>query len=385
MKEKLFKKPFELEEEKDPEYLIKSLIDYGTVTILAADGGTGKTTFGLQMLNAIVNGDDFFGYKATKEKCLWINNEMRENHLKRKIRECANTANQELFYTLNYDFNLCDIDDIRDVAKSASDLGIRVVFIDCLAQVTVGADENDNNAFSLIFQNVRKIFCNEYNLTVIIIHHTSKNLFNTGVKELDQSRVRGATAITTNAELVIMMATMKNGTIKVKTAKTRWNDTLELDLVFNGPKLVLASDNRVREKTPEVEIRNQIIHLLKTQSQQFVEGGCHKFSGLKQLYITDGINKARSKVIEVLNEWCSDNEKYCSAVGGDWLWYCVKIGNAKVYCLYDENINVEELPNKRKLKSECGCVDCIPVPKDKMAKTKNRPIVVLEDDEDVLL
>ncbi len=274
-------------------YIIDNLFRYGTINIIAADGGVGKTTFCLQMLDSIVNGYDFFGLQTSKTRCLWINNELKPSHLKNKIDDLAKCG----FYTLNFNFNLNDEGSISKLALDASKLGVQAIFIDSLAQTTIGLEENDNTAFSKLFTEIRKCFCVDHNIAVFIIHHLTKSYFNTGMQSLDQSKIRGASSIVNNSDSVLMMAKMKNDVIKVKTAKTRWGDNYECDLVFDGCKLHLASElNKEKSNSQSIdkdlEICDEIRKLLDRH-----------LGGLSQSKITENIFKNRNAVISVLNKY----------------------------------------------------------------------------------
>jgi predicted ATP-dependent serine protease len=279
-------------DDTDTNYIIDGLFRYGTINIIAADGGVGKTTYCLQMLKAIVDGEDFFGLKTHSVKCLWVNNELKPSHLKNKINDIANTG----FDTLNFSFTLNQEGAISSLASKASKMGIQAIFIDSLAQSTIGLDENDNASFSKLFTEIRKCFCVDHNIAVFVIHHLTKSYFNTGMQSLDQSKIRGASSIVNNADSVLMMARMKNDVIKVKTAKTRWGDNYECDLMFDGCKLIQKS-NAKNIKTQDVvnDIDESIIDNIKSILD-------HEL-GLSQIEITKNIYRNRNLVIKILNQY----------------------------------------------------------------------------------
>jgi hypothetical protein len=279
-------------DDTDTNYIIDGLFRYGTINIIAADGGVGKTTYCLQMLKAIVDGEDFFGLKTHPVKCLWVNNELKPSHLKNKINDIANTG----FNTLNFSFTLNQEGAISSLASKASKMGIQAIFIDSLAQSTIGLDENDNASFSKLFTEIRKCFCVDHNIAVFVIHHLTKSYFNTGMQSLDQSKIRGASSIVNNADSVLMMARMKNDVIKVKTAKTRWGDNYECDLMFDGCKLIQKS-NAKNIKTQDVvnDIDESIIDNIKSILD-------HEL-GLSQIEITKNIYRNRNLVIKILNQY----------------------------------------------------------------------------------
>jgi RecA-family ATPase len=279
-------------EDTDANYIINGLFRCGTINIIAADGGVGKTTYCLQMLKAIVDGEDFFGLKTNSVKCLWINNELKPSHLKNKIDDIANTG----FQTLNFSFTLNEEGAINSLASKASKMGIRAVFIDSLAQSTIGLDENDNASFSKLFTEIRKCFCVDHNIAVFVIHHLTKSYYNTGMQSLDQSKIRGASSIVNNADSVLMMAKMKNDIIKIKTAKTRWGDNYECDLMFDGSKLVYKSSQKnIKMKDVVNDTDESIIDSIKSILDSQL--------GLSQIEITKNIYKNRNKVIDILNAY----------------------------------------------------------------------------------
>jgi RecA-family ATPase len=278
-------------DDTDTNYIIDGLFRYGTINIIAADGGVGKTTYCLQMLKAIVDGEDFFGLKTHSVKCLWVNNELKPSHLKNKINDIANTG----FDTLNFSFTLNQEGAISSLASKASKMGIQAIFIDSLAQSTIGLDENDNASFSKLFTEIRKCFCVDHNIAVFVIHHLTKSYFNTGMQSLDQSKIRGASSIVNNADSVLMMARMKNDIIKVKTAKTRWGDNYECDLVFDGSKLVDKTNKNIKTKDISDCTDDSIINSIKSILDYEV--------GLSQIEITKNIYKNRNLVIKILNQY----------------------------------------------------------------------------------
>ena len=296
------------EDETEFVYLVNNLFNYGTLNVIAAEGGVGKTTFALQVLKAIQSGSELFGNATNKENCMWVNNELKESHLKRKIKELKIEDN---FITVNNSFQLTEHYSIKKLAESAQEHSVKAVFIDSLSQSSIGLDENDNNAFSGLMREIKNEFCNRRNIAVFIIHHTNKNNVN-GYQTLDQNKIRGASSITTNCDTILMMAKMKNNIIKVKTVKSRWNDCFESDFIWENNQL-----NTIETSVGD-SIKDQIYDLLT------------KNETMKQLEIAKNIYKAKSKVLDTLNEFEGD------------LWIKSKSGNAYVYSLKNYNLDVQE-------------------------------------------
>lgn len=311
--------------EESKMFLIDNFVKESELVVIAADAGVGKTTFCLQMLDALTNGKSFFGLGIKNPKlCCWLNNEMNSALF---IDRADNLASGCGFYVINHKVKILDEKDLEDLSNTMLQKGIKVLFIDSLAQSTSGIDENDNGVYSIILGNLRKYFSDK-GITVFMIHHLAKNSRNNAYGRFDQNRLRGASTIVTNADSIFIIEKFKNNALRIETAKSRYGNQFQLDLHFdeNG-KLVISDKLPTKSFTPIVfdenvkldnslveSVSNEIFSLLKAKGS------------LKQLEISNSINRSKSTVIDTLNKFEGK------------LWKKEKISKAFVYTIIEDTL-----------------------------------------------
>lgn len=294
------------DEYKDYEldYVIDKTIVAKSLNLVAADGGVGKTTICLQMAHAIQKGCFFFGYLCQKKNVLWINNEMERGFLVHRTKSTGIAP----FSILNFDFTIDDENCIKELAKNAVNDGFEVIFIDSLVASISHLDENDNVGMGMMLKTIKKILCNEYGLTVVIIHHLGKAFNN---QFFDVNRIRGASAIKDQCDDVFMLNTYKDGSRAIKNVKSKRNNDFMLRLQMEDGRFVdfNSEDGNVFEE--KISTEDLIIDLLKERGQ------------LKQIEICEIIKKDKMSVLKCLNR------------SEGLLWNKEKVGKAFVYSLME--------------------------------------------------
>ena len=285
------------------DFVIDKTIVAKSLSLVAAEGGVGKTTICLQMAYAIQKGSFFFGYLCQKKNVLWINNEMEKGFLVHRTKSTGIAP----FSILNFDFTIDNEDCIKELAKNAVNDGFEVVFIDSLVASISHLDENDNVGMGMMLKTIKKILCNEYGLTVILIHHLGKAFNN---QFFDVNRIRGASAIKDQCDDVFMLNTYKDGSRAIKNVKSKRNNDFMLRLEMQDGKFIgwHPDEDSFEEK---ISTEDLIIDLLKEKGQ------------LKQIEICGMIKKDKMSVLKCLNR------------SEDLLWKKTKVGKAFVYTLID--------------------------------------------------
>lgn len=294
------------------EMIIDQLFETGSLSMIASEGGKGKTTFCLQMVTAILSGNDFFGLKTIKKNILWINNELTPSLLVSRW-DCINNnfnLDDEKIYFNNFDFDLSSEESLNKLHEYCLLNEINLIFIDSFVASLNGFDENDNGSISHVLRRIRSTFCKD-GITVLFLHHLGKihRLPNSyKASQHDPSNIRGASCIKDSCDNIIMIAENFDSTRHIKKVKSRnfqsdWHCKFEM---IDGKFIAVTNY--------ELSVEENIINLLKT-------------SEMKQNELCSKVGKDRNLVRQVLK----DNEGK--------LWNFKKSGNAYVYYLLEDSEN----------------------------------------------
>lgn len=168
-----------------PEYIMDPLITKLEKVVLSAEPKSGKSTMIMQMVESLINGTSFFGFKPTKPcRVLYINAEIPEWRIHERIKLTKFKYNGNLFiniipnfYNINEKRNIFskkekvyDIDILRKEIEKVQPVDVLV--LDPMINFYVG-NENDTEQMRLFCAVVDQLIL-DYNIAVVMAHHERK-------------------------------------------------------------------------------------------------------------------------------------------------------------------------------------------------------------------
>jgi KaiC/GvpD/RAD55 family RecA-like ATPase len=203
-------------------WVVDHLLLAGTVTVLTAPGGSGKTTFTIGMALSIATGKTILDMTVSAQGNVWIwNLEDDLDELERSIgaaRQFHGVSNSEVDGKLFVDSaldgsELCTATESRDgmkllepvfdkISAEIKDKGIRVLIIDPFVS-SHAVEENSNTKIDKIAKAWARV-ARATGCSIILVHHTSK----AGAGEVSSASARGASALTSAARGVLVINKM---------------------------------------------------------------------------------------------------------------------------------------------------------------------------------
>lgn len=209
------------------------------VSMLIAQGGTGKSFFLLGILAAMAAGVPYGKFRPKKPyKVLGLFGEDSAEMLHKRAKSIlqTNPELQDKKLNLNKNFNIKSVINfslvefgehqnpvptenyylLRDMLQDLKDKkqGIEFLVIDPLIRF-YGLDENNNQHASFFIDVILGELQRDFNLSIIVSHHISKSDAHLdSVFNLDQLTPRGASAFLSNARYALGMATMTQSDAK---------------------------------------------------------------------------------------------------------------------------------------------------------------------------
>lgn len=166
----------DLEHVEKIDFIIDNLLSPG-LSMLAADPKVGKSWFALFMCLCVAQGRKFLDYDTNKCNCLYFALEDSDNRVKNRIKKIFD--GNKLPNTFNYSIDINDlsnglIEQLELVYESMSDL--RLIVIDTLQCIRGQYNNRDGGAYGYDYKemNLLKEFAKKHNLSMLLIHHTSK-------------------------------------------------------------------------------------------------------------------------------------------------------------------------------------------------------------------
>lgn len=206
-----------------PGFKIEGLIPEGGVAYVAGSPGIGKSLIALYGSMCISAGRMFFNKKTIRGKVLYFDSEngilCAYDRIK-QIAEAHDFSNEELN---NFYYSI--FPNIRfDTTHESYDLMVEilneykpdVLVFDSLVRFMIGS-ENDAEAAKMVFDFLRILLKTNPNLTIIILHHVTKN--NAG----GMNALRGSSELAAAASTILMLHRKQQG-IKISLEKSRFVD-----------------------------------------------------------------------------------------------------------------------------------------------------------------
>jgi hypothetical protein len=243
----------------DIDWIIEDVISAGSVNMLTADPGKGKTFLTQDAGVCVSMGADWLGKKTTAGNVLFLDEESGQRRLMKRLGDVLrghSCDGSHVFYTAGACFNFGKPQSIKVLQEMIRDNQIKLVIVDSLVDVMLGIDENSATEVQGVFQSMRNIAEAEV-CAFLIIHHNGK-----------AGNFRGSSAIHGALDLMLGLE-KKDGSliIDLKSIKSRDSEPFEFaaKMNFEPSKFYLtqagASVKTVRlNKTQAYVIRYLIAH-----------------------------------------------------------------------------------------------------------------------------
>lgn len=203
-------------------WVVDRLLLAGTVTVLTAPGGSGKTTFTIGLALSIVTGSAILGMPVSAQGNVWVwNLEDDLDELERSISGArqhhgvnASEVDGKLFVDSALDGSeLCTAIETREGMKLLEPVfdkisaeikakNIRALIIDPFVS-SHSVEENSNTKIDKIAKAWARV-ARAAKCAIILVHHTSK----AGAGEVNSASARGASALTSAARGVLVVNKM---------------------------------------------------------------------------------------------------------------------------------------------------------------------------------
>jgi DNA-binding NarL/FixJ family response regulator len=154
------------------DFLIDGFLPFSYLTVIGADSKAGKSCLVTSIANAVCNGTDFAGLKATQAPVLWVACE--ESEQERALILAQYPSVSENLY-LTHDPILVDSPEgIENLRYWVHQTGAKLVVIDPLygaVQTELNTPKAGRDAMKGL-----KHLCRTENIAVIVLHHINKNI-----------------------------------------------------------------------------------------------------------------------------------------------------------------------------------------------------------------
>jgi hypothetical protein len=266
----------------EPNFLIEPLIVEGTVSILGAYSGVGKSIVSLSIMKSILTGDPLWGrYRVNKiGPVLLVDEETPQGFLRERTTKMGFTPDLPFYFLHFQDVRLDQEMGYQALLARIEEVKPVMIVIDSLVRVH-RQREDDAISMSLVISRLRKIA--NSGTTVLVIHHHKK-----GEGPLNQ-KLRGSTDIVAGIDLEYALLTRDNHLV-FTSVKTRTQPIVPIKLQMEANNNHIALIYKGEENGEEGEVVTEVIELLG----QCGEAGVDEiFRDLKDRDVKIGINKLR--------------------------------------------------------------------------------------------
>jgi hypothetical protein len=274
----------EVLEYPEPEYLIDPVLIEGTVSVLGAYTGTGKSIVALSIIKSILTGEALWEkYRVNKTgPVLLIDEETPQGFLRERTQKMGFTQGLPLYLLHFQDVRLDRDDFFNALMEKVEEVRPILVVIDSLIRVH-RLKEDDAVAMSLVVGRLRKIA--NSGTTLLVIHHHKK-----GEGPLSQ-KLRGSSDIPGGVDIEYALLPV-NDYLVFKSVKTRTQPLTPIKLKMSVSAEYIGLAYQGEEFGEEGEILSEVISILEEEENG--ELGVEKiFKGLKERGLKVGINRLR--------------------------------------------------------------------------------------------
>lgn len=156
---------------KKPRWIIPGFLPAGSVILLAADGGTGKTTLLYNLSKSIALGQEWSGFPVVKGKVLIVSTDEPSHDTKEKLKTIDYSAVPRGAVQFIRFWKFGQIDQLEDEIRRMEP---SLVIIDSLTSTTAGAsaDRTSSSAGDCLY--LLRDLAEKFECSFVILHHLNK-------------------------------------------------------------------------------------------------------------------------------------------------------------------------------------------------------------------
>ena len=179
----------------DTDWLVEDLLVMSEATVLAGDGGVGKSWLTMALALAVAGGEEtFLGRKLKRHgPVLYVDEESSQSLVLQRLNALGMTAdhrkNLEYLWYAGVDL----LHEPQLLLEDALEIEPALIVVDSLSRVAIGAEENSNTDMTKLMRAGVVPLARETGAAVLMTHHTDK----------DGRGPRGASSIRNAADQVI--------------------------------------------------------------------------------------------------------------------------------------------------------------------------------------
>ena len=272
-----------MEEDDDIEVLVPRLLAKGSLTLLAADSGCGKSAFLYRLMEAVTTGNKFAGEFSVPRTCKVLLVQKDEPKRDTKAKWNLQSLQQDKSKVfLQYEFHPGMLVELR---RDIEETGVELVLMDSFFTLFGGTTNMNDPEMGLYIYMLNKI-ASDLNVCIVLTHHLRK----------DQSKERpGELPVTrpvTKADLY-GSTYLVSGSSTVLGMYKEYEQGMTLEQANNHPKIalkVLKNRNGVCE-TGEKFVFQGCAEDMSFEFESF-NGGTHSISDL---------DKLRDQILKILS------------------------------------------------------------------------------------
>lgn len=171
------------------DFIIENIMKPKRIYCLNALPKIGKSMLALQLSDSITNNKQFLGMDVISSPVLYITTEIDGQQLIERKKTMNITLNDKFKYIDRHEYNSFNLRDMKIEFKTFSeDLNGKLVIIDMLKDIQFDFNYDINNYQDIdkALKELRKL-CDEYNFSILYIHHLNKRGNSLGSTALDGS------------------------------------------------------------------------------------------------------------------------------------------------------------------------------------------------------
>jgi hypothetical protein len=271
----------------NPTYLIKSILERYTLSILGASPGVGKSIIALSIIKSVLTGESLWGKFEVLKKgpVLLVDEETPRPWLKRRVK---NMEFQEslLLSTLHFQGVRVDGDAYFDaLMKKIEEVRPVLVVFDSLVRFH-RQNESDASSMSLVMDKFRNIV--NWGTTVLVIHHHKKG----GAKKGE--KLRGSTDISAAIDVEFSLTKRKGNRLVFESGKSRIEPVrpIILRMMFSKKRIEVTCEGR--ELSNDEKILSEV--------KEFLKKGESGVKEIKEALKEKGFKVGDQKLRDILEE-----------------------------------------------------------------------------------
>ena len=294
----------------EPNWLVPDVIETGTINMICADGGKGKTWLLLDLYKALSSKKSWLNhYQLPMMKTLYIDRDMSPTILSRRLTKLNGKENYKNSLMSRAKIDLSNEDNVEEFIEFIKENKFEAIIIDALYKITGNFKENDNDDMATvmsIFDRIRELqfTVNDkvINPTIFIIHHSSKSSNQFGSDVI----IRGASSIKNGCDNVFTIdCNSDKSKYTLRSLKLRESDgsALKIDYCFvmrDESIYLQLLDSSISNEFKENALKERILNIFEDGMNQRI---IRKELRLNGVVFTDNLLKT---VLENMKELRSE-------------------------------------------------------------------------------